>query len=70
MFLWFKLGGMPLLELNRILRPGGYFIWSATPVYRDDSRDQSVWNGLNPVYLCSYNSNAHNIIVSSDISFL
>ena len=39
-------GGKPLLELNRILRPGGYFIWSATPVYRDDERDKDVWNGL------------------------
>lgn len=39
-------GGKPLLELNRILRPGGYFIWSATPVYRDDERDKNVWNGL------------------------
>lgn len=37
-------GGKPLLELNRILRPGGFFIWSATPVYRDDNeRDRNVW---------------------------
>lgn len=63
-------GGMPLLELNRILRPGGYFIWSATPVYRDNSRDRSVWNGLKPVFLCFYNSNARNVIISSVISFL
>lgn len=40
---WDADGGKPLMELNRILRPGGYFIWSATPVYRDDERDQSVW---------------------------
>jgi hypothetical protein len=39
-------GGKPLYELNRILRPGGYFAWSATPVYRNDERDQKVWNGL------------------------
>lgn len=63
-------GGMPLLELNRVLRPGGYFIWSATPVYRDNSRDQSVWNGLKPVFLCFYNSNARNVIICSVISFL
>ncbi|MBA0811314.1 hypothetical protein Gohar_003228 [Gossypium harknessii] len=36
-------GGKPLLELNRVLKPGGYFIWSATPVYRDDERDSKVW---------------------------
>ncbi|BBG98085.1 Peptide-N4-(N-acetyl-beta-glucosaminyl) asparagine amidase A protein [Prunus dulcis] len=44
---WDADGGKPLLELNRILRPGGFFIWSATPVYRDDDRDKRVWK-------CSY----------------
>ncbi|KAK4351304.1 hypothetical protein RND71_030617 [Anisodus tanguticus] len=33
---WHADGGKPLMELNRILRPGGYFIWSATPVYKKD----------------------------------
>jgi SAM-dependent methyltransferase len=40
------LGGKLLYELNRVLRPGGYFAWSATPAYRDDDRDQKVWTGL------------------------
>ncbi|XP_022957009.1 probable methyltransferase PMT23 isoform X1 [Cucurbita moschata] len=43
---WDADGGKPLLELNRILRPGGYFIWSATPVYRDDERDKNVWEAM------------------------
>ncbi|EOY17694.1 S-adenosyl-L-methionine-dependent methyltransferases superfamily protein isoform 1 [Theobroma cacao] len=43
---WDGDGGKPLLELNRILRPGGYFIWSATPVYRDDERDRNVWKSM------------------------
>ncbi|XP_020571741.1 probable methyltransferase PMT23 isoform X2 [Phalaenopsis equestris] len=43
---WDGDGGKPLIELNRILRPGGLFVWSATPVYRDDPRDQSVWNAM------------------------
>ncbi|KAE7996573.1 hypothetical protein FH972_001284 [Carpinus fangiana] len=43
---WDANGGKPLLELNRILRPGGFFVWSATPVYRDDERDQNVWNAM------------------------
>ncbi|XP_068667989.1 probable methyltransferase PMT23 [Aristolochia californica] len=43
---WDADGGKPLLELNRVLRPGGYFIWSATPVYRDDERDQGVWKAM------------------------
>ncbi|KAE8722058.1 putative methyltransferase PMT22 [Hibiscus syriacus] len=36
---WEADGGRPLLELNRVLRPGGFFIWSATPVYQNDDKD-------------------------------
>lgn len=43
---WDADGGKPLLELNRILRPGGFFVWSATPVYRDDKRDRNVWKAM------------------------
>ncbi|MFQ6643996.1 hypothetical protein Gotur_018287 [Gossypium turneri] len=43
---WDGDGGKPLLELNRVLKPGGYFIWSATPVYRDDERDSKVWKSM------------------------
>ncbi|OQU87780.1 hypothetical protein SORBI_3003G342500 [Sorghum bicolor] len=43
---WYADGGKPLLELNRILRPGGYYIWSATPVYRKDPRDIDDWNAV------------------------
>ncbi|XP_050385544.1 probable methyltransferase PMT23 [Argentina anserina] len=44
---WDADGGKPLLELNRILRPGGFFLWSATPVYRDDNeRDCEVWKSM------------------------
>ncbi|KAK2398004.1 S-adenosyl-L-methionine-dependent methyltransferase superfamily protein [Trifolium repens] len=43
---WDADGGKLLYELNRVLRPGGYFAWSATPAYRDDDRDQKVWTGL------------------------
>lgn len=43
---WDADGGKPLLELNRILRPGGFFIWSATPVYRKDAKDVTVWNSM------------------------
>uniref|UniRef100_A0A0D9V7C8 Methyltransferase n=1 Tax=Leersia perrieri TaxID=77586 RepID=A0A0D9V7C8_9ORYZ len=38
--------GKPLLELNRVLRPGGYYIWSATPVYRRGKRDEDDWNAM------------------------
>ncbi|KAK3229471.1 hypothetical protein Dsin_001352 [Dipteronia sinensis] len=43
---WDKDGGKPLLELNRILRPGGFFIWSATPVYLKDEAHRNVWNAM------------------------
>ncbi|OAY69039.1 putative methyltransferase PMT23 [Ananas comosus] len=43
---WDANGGRPLLELNRILRPGGFFVWSATPVYRHNERDETVWNAM------------------------
>lgn len=39
------LGGKLLLELNRVLRPGGYFAWSATPVYQKLEEDVEIWNG-------------------------
>nr|DAD26318.1 TPA_asm: hypothetical protein HUJ06_027786 [Nelumbo nucifera] len=43
---WYGDGGKPLVELNRILRPGGFFVWSATPVYLTDEKHQSVWNAM------------------------
>jgi hypothetical protein len=39
-------GGKLLLELNRLLRPGGYFVWSATPVYQKLPEDVEIWNGI------------------------
>lgn len=39
------LGGMLLLELNRLLRPGGHFVWSATPVYQKLEEDVEIWKG-------------------------
>lgn len=38
-------GGMLLLELNRVLRPGGFFVWSATPVYQTLEEDVEIWKG-------------------------
>ncbi|KAL9243667.1 hypothetical protein vseg_017527 [Gypsophila vaccaria] len=43
---WHAEGGRLLLELNRVLRPGGYFVWSATPVYRRGSEDVSIWKDM------------------------
>nr|GLL19192.1 probable methyltransferase PMT27 [Ipomoea trifida] len=40
---WHIEGGKLLLELNRVLRPGGHFIWSATPVYQKLEEDVQIW---------------------------
>ncbi|KAI5069484.1 hypothetical protein GOP47_0016133 [Adiantum capillus-veneris] len=43
---WHIDGGKLLLELNRVLRPGGYFIWSATPVYWKGAEDVAIWKDM------------------------
>ncbi|XXG87124.1 hypothetical protein AAC387_Pa11g1889 [Persea americana] len=43
---WHIEGGTLLLELNRVLRPGGYFVWSATPVYRKREEDVGIWEAM------------------------
>ncbi|KAG0559053.1 hypothetical protein KC19_10G075100 [Ceratodon purpureus] len=40
---WHLDGGKLLLELNRVLRPGGFFLWSATPVYWKDEESIQIW---------------------------
>ncbi|XP_048334961.2 probable methyltransferase PMT26 [Ziziphus jujuba] len=43
---WHIEGGKLLLELNRVLRPGGFFVWSATPVYQKKAEDVEIWNAM------------------------
>ncbi|KAJ7957040.1 S-adenosyl-L-methionine-dependent methyltransferases superfamily protein [Quillaja saponaria] len=43
---WHIEGGKLLLELNRVLRPGGFFVWSATPVYQKLAEDVGIWNAM------------------------
>ncbi|KAK6922652.1 putative S-adenosyl-L-methionine-dependent methyltransferase [Dillenia turbinata] len=43
---WHIEGGRLLLELNRVLRPGGYFVWSATPVYQTLEEDVQIWKEM------------------------
>ncbi|XAR62877.1 Sarcosine/dimethylglycine N-methyltransferase [Bertholletia excelsa] len=43
---WHIEGGKLLLELNRLLRAGGYFVWSATPVYRKDTENVGIWKAM------------------------
>ncbi|OEL16915.1 putative methyltransferase PMT26, partial [Dichanthelium oligosanthes] len=43
---WHIDGGKLLLELNRLLRPGGVFVWSATPVYQKLPDDVEIWDAM------------------------
>ncbi|PUZ63164.1 hypothetical protein GQ55_3G046000 [Panicum hallii var. hallii] len=43
---WHIEGGKLLLEVNRLLRPGGLFVWSATPVYRKVPEDVEIWHAM------------------------
>ncbi|CAA0839471.1 Probable methyltransferase PMT26 [Striga hermonthica] len=43
---WHIEGGKLLLELNRVLRPGGFFVWSATPIYQKLAEDVEIWEAM------------------------
>ncbi|CAI8619155.1 unnamed protein product [Vicia faba] len=43
---WHIEGGKLLLELNRVLRPGGFFVWSATPIYQKLPEDVEIWKEM------------------------
>lgn len=43
---WHANDGALLLELNRVLRPGGFFVWSATPVYQKLKEDVEIWEAM------------------------
>lgn len=43
---WHIEGGKLLLELNRMLRPGGFFVWSATPIYQKLPEDVEIWEAM------------------------
>lgn len=41
-----SLDGILLKEVNRLLRPKGYFVYSAPPAYRKDKDYPVIWNKL------------------------
>ncbi|KAH7289756.1 hypothetical protein KP509_30G017700 [Ceratopteris richardii] len=43
---WLQRDGMLLLEVDRLLRPGGLFAWSSPPAYRDDEEDVKIWEAM------------------------
>ncbi|XVE61043.1 hypothetical protein DITRI_Ditri06bG0008700 [Diplodiscus trichospermus] len=43
---WHENDGILLKEVNRLLRPNGYFVYSAPPAYRKDKNYPVIWNKL------------------------
>ncbi|CAL0307625.1 unnamed protein product [Lupinus luteus] len=43
---WTRDDGILLLEVNRILRAGGYFVWAAQPVYKHEEALEEQWEEM------------------------
>lgn len=43
---WHENDGILLKEVNRVLRPNGYFVYSAPPAYRKDKDFPQIWDKL------------------------
>lgn len=43
---WLQRDGILLLELDRLLRPGGYFAYSSPEAYAHDPENQRIWNSM------------------------
>lgn len=43
---WLQRDGILLLELDRLLRPGGYFVYSSPEAYAQDPENRRVWNSM------------------------
>ncbi|XP_020240976.1 probable methyltransferase PMT11 [Asparagus officinalis] len=43
---WTRDDGILLLEVNRLLRAGGYFAWAAQPVYKHEELQQEAWKEM------------------------
>ncbi|PWZ30397.1 putative methyltransferase PMT12 [Zea mays] len=43
---WTRDDGILLLEVNRLLRAGGYFAWAAQPVYKHEQAQQEAWKEM------------------------
>ncbi|KAH9324994.1 hypothetical protein KI387_005172, partial [Taxus chinensis] len=43
---WTRDGGILLLEVDRMLRAGGYFAWAAQPVYKHEANLQEAWKDM------------------------
>ena len=43
---WLQRGGILLLELDRLLRPGGYFVYTSPEAYATDPENRRIWNAM------------------------
>nr|QTZ19431.1 putative methyltransferase PMT11 [Bixa orellana] len=43
---WIRDDGILLLEINRMLRAGGYFAWAAQPVYKHETALEEQWEEM------------------------
>ncbi|KAL3812463.1 hypothetical protein ACJIZ3_013731 [Penstemon smallii] len=43
---WLQRDGLLLLELDRVLRPGGYFAYSSPEAYAQDEEDLKIWREM------------------------
>ncbi|CAN6874733.1 unnamed protein product [Brassica oleracea] len=43
---WTRDDGILLLEVNRMLRAGGYFVWAAQPVYKHEKALEEQWEEM------------------------
>ncbi|KAL8153871.1 hypothetical protein V2J09_011631 [Rumex salicifolius] len=43
---WLQRDGILLLELDRVLRPGGYFAYSSPEAYANDPENRRIWSSM------------------------
>ncbi|BFG26988.1 hypothetical protein CerSpe_132620 [Prunus speciosa] len=43
---WLQRDGILLLELDRLLRPGGYFVYTSPEAYAQDPENRRIWNAM------------------------
>lgn len=43
---WLQRDGILLMELDRVLRPGGYFVYSSPEAYAHDEENRRIWSAM------------------------
>lgn len=62
--------GILLLEVNRMLRAGGYFAWAAQPVYKHEEALEQQWEGMIWIQPVKVNAVISRIVVGYTMAFL